>query len=83
MILNCKICRSSDQGLALMADIKNMNTRQSLVDHISHKHDFIIKKFISQVGLMEHEFLVSTMLLKLNKIELQKFFFRNFAKVHH
>lgn len=34
-----------------------MNTRPALVEHMSHKHEYIMKRFISEIGVVEHEFL--------------------------
>lgn len=37
--------------------ISEVKTRQSLIDHLSHKHEDIIKKLITEIGTLEHEFL--------------------------
>lgn len=37
--------------------ISEIKTRQSLVDHLSNKHEDIMKKFITEIGMVEHEFL--------------------------
>lgn len=34
-----------------------MDTRATLVEHMSTKHEYIMKKFISEIGVIEHEFL--------------------------
>lgn len=49
--------RSAEQGLTLIKDMSAMNTRPALVEHMSHKHEYIMKRFISEIGVVEHEFL--------------------------
>lgn len=54
------VYRSAEQGLTLINDLNNMKTRKSLAEHMSTKHELILKKFIAEIGIVEHEFLVSS-----------------------
>lgn len=49
--------RSARQGLGLIRSLGTLETRPSLAAHMSTKHEYIMKKFISEIGVIEHEFL--------------------------
>lgn len=48
--------RSTKMGVKLMQNIGHITTRRCLIDHIRTKHDGIVKKFISELEIVEHEF---------------------------
>lgn len=49
--------RSARQGLSLVNDLVALQaTRPSLAAHLATKHEFIMKKFIGEIGIVEHEF---------------------------
>lgn len=49
--------RSARQGLSLVNDAAAMQTmRPSLAAHLATKHEHIMKKFIGEIGIVEHEF---------------------------
>lgn len=49
---------STEYGIKLIENIGNIKTRQCLIDHIQTKRDGIVKKFINEVEMVEHEFQV-------------------------
>lgn len=49
--------RSAREGLGLIKSLGTLQTRPSLAAHMSTKHEYIMKKFISEIGVIEHEFL--------------------------
>lgn len=48
--------RSTEMGIKLMENIDHINTRRCLIEHIQTKQDGIVKKFISELEMVEHEF---------------------------
>ena len=48
-----------------MKNMAQMNTRPALIVHMSSKTEEVIKKFVSDIGVIEHAFLVKT--IKLSK----------------
>jgi dynein heavy chain, axonemal len=51
--------KSAEQGLELIAYMCTIETRDKLLRHLMSKRESVMKKFVSEVGIMEHEFLVS------------------------
>ncbi|XP_058811885.1 dynein axonemal heavy chain 10 isoform X1 [Topomyia yanbarensis] len=49
--------RSADLGLQLIKNLNRMETRQTLANHLSSKYENIMKQFLAEVGMVEHEFL--------------------------
>lgn len=50
--------RSANLGLELIKNLDQMETRPSLACHLSSKYENIMKQFLAEVGMVEHEFLV-------------------------
>lgn len=50
--------KSAEQGLELIAYMSKVETRQKLLKHLMNKRESIMKKFVNEVGTVEHEFLV-------------------------
>lgn len=55
--------RSTDMGIKLIKNVDNINTRRCLIEHIQTKQNGIIKKFISEIEMVEHEFRVGNICL--------------------
>lgn len=51
--------KSAEQGLELIAYMSKTETRDKLLKHLMSKRDSVMKKFVIEVGIVEHEFLVS------------------------
>lgn len=51
------VLRSAESGLELIKDVKTMDTRTSVVNHLSKKHESVMRQFVTEVGVVEHEFL--------------------------
>lgn len=51
--------KSAEQGLELIAYMCTIETRDKLLKHLMSKRESIMKKFVTEVGIVEHEFLVS------------------------
>lgn len=51
--------KSAEQGLELVGYLNTIETRDKLLKHLLSKKETIMKKFLSEVGVVEHEFLVS------------------------
>ncbi|XP_052562272.1 dynein axonemal heavy chain 10 isoform X4 [Culex pipiens pallens] len=49
--------RSANLGLELIKNLDQMETRPSLACHLSSKYENIMKQFLAEVGMVEHEFL--------------------------
>lgn len=49
---------SSDLGLELIRDIKTIDTRDDFVDFISSKHENLLRFFVSEINVVEYEYLV-------------------------
>lgn len=61
--------RSTELGIKLIKNVDDINTRRCLIDHIQTKHEGIVKKFISELEMVEHEFEVKKIsLLHWNEI---------------
>lgn len=50
--------RSSELGLELIRDINTIDTRDDFVYFISSKHENLLRFFVSEINLVEYEFLV-------------------------
>lgn len=50
--------RSTELGIELIRNIENINTRRILIDYIQTKYDGVVKKFLSELERVEHEFQV-------------------------
>lgn len=53
--------RSSDLGLALIRDTKYLDTRPTLTDFISMKHENLLRFFVTEINTAEYEFNVSAL----------------------
>lgn len=51
--------KSAEQGLELIAYMSKTETRDKLLKHLISKRESVMKKFVIEVGIVEHEFLVS------------------------
>jgi dynein heavy chain len=51
--------KSAEQGLELVGYLNTIETRDKLLKHLLSKKETIMKKFLSEVGVVEHEFFVS------------------------
>jgi dynein heavy chain, axonemal len=51
--------KSAEQGLELVGYLNTIETREKLLKHLLSKKESIMRKFITEVGVVEHEFLVS------------------------
>lgn len=52
--------KSAEQGLELIAYMDKTETRDKLLQHLMSKRESVMKKFVIEVGIVEHEFLVSS-----------------------
>lgn len=52
------ILRSSEMGLLLIKDVKNLDTRPALTDFILTKHENLLRFFVSEINAIENEFVV-------------------------
>jgi dynein heavy chain len=59
--------KSAEQGLELIAYMCTVETRDKLFKHLMSKRESVMKKFVNEVGIVEHEFLVSAQVLLLHK----------------
>lgn len=59
--------KSAEQGLELVGYLNTIETRDKLLKHLLSKKETIMKKFLSEVGVVEHEFLVSTFIFMVFK----------------
>jgi dynein heavy chain len=50
--------KSAEQGLELIAYMCAVETRDKLLKHLMSKRESVMKKFVTEVGIVEHEFLV-------------------------
>lgn len=50
--------RSAEQGLSLIRDTQASDTRKAFIEHMSTKHESVMRQFISELGIVEYEFLV-------------------------
>lgn len=48
--------RSAEQGLELINDMSTMDTRDIFIEHMKKKHESVTKKFLSEIGFVEHVF---------------------------
>lgn len=60
--------KSAEQGLELIAYMGKAETRDKLLQHLMSKRESVMKKFVIEVGIVEHEFLVSSKLQTIHKI---------------
>lgn len=51
--------KSAEQGLELVSYLNTIETREKLLKHLLSKKESIMRKFVTEVGIVEHEFLVS------------------------
>lgn len=51
--------KSAEQGLDLVGYLNTIETREKLLKHLLSKKESIMRKFVAEVGIVEHEFLVS------------------------
>uniref|UniRef100_A0A1I8PAD1 Dynein-1, subspecies f n=1 Tax=Stomoxys calcitrans TaxID=35570 RepID=A0A1I8PAD1_STOCA len=49
--------RSSDLGLELIRDVKNLDTRQALTEFISTKHENLLRFFVTEINTVECEYM--------------------------
>uniref|UniRef100_A0A6E8V0M9 Dynein heavy chain 10, axonemal n=1 Tax=Anopheles coluzzii TaxID=1518534 RepID=A0A6E8V0M9_ANOCL len=49
--------RSAELGLELIKNLDRIETRPALAKHLSSKYENIMKQFLAEVGMVEHEFL--------------------------
>jgi dynein heavy chain, axonemal len=49
--------RSAVSGLDLIQNIGDYHTRPALAEHLAHKHESVMKKFVEEVVAIEHEFM--------------------------
>ncbi|XP_058060896.1 dynein axonemal heavy chain 10 [Anopheles bellator] len=49
--------RSAELGLELLKNLDRIETRPALAKHLSSKYENIMKQFLAEVGMVEHEFL--------------------------
>ncbi|XP_053669700.1 dynein axonemal heavy chain 10 [Anopheles nili] len=50
--------RSAELGLELIKNLDRIETRPALAKHLSSKYENIMKQFLAEVGMVEHEFLM-------------------------
>uniref|UniRef100_A0A182QX06 Dynein heavy chain tail domain-containing protein n=1 Tax=Anopheles farauti TaxID=69004 RepID=A0A182QX06_9DIPT len=48
--------RSAELGLELIKNLDRIETRPALAKHLSSKYENIMKQFLAEVGMVEHEF---------------------------
>lgn len=51
--------RSSDLGLSLIRDVKQLDTRKALTEFISTKHENLLRFFVTEINAVECEYMVS------------------------
>jgi dynein heavy chain, axonemal len=51
--------KSAELGLELVGYLNTIETRDKLLKHLLSKKESIMRKFVTEVGVVEHEFLVS------------------------
>lgn len=51
--------KSAEQGLELVGYMSNIETREKLLKHLMLKKESIVRKLLTEIGIVEHEFLVS------------------------
>lgn len=51
--------KSAEQGLELVGYMSNIETREKLLKHLMSKKESIVRKLLTEIGIVEHEFLVS------------------------
>ncbi|KAG5670791.1 hypothetical protein PVAND_001030 [Polypedilum vanderplanki] len=49
--------KSAEQGLELISYMGEVETREKLLNHLMSKRESVMKKFVTEVGIVEHEFL--------------------------
>ncbi|XP_055696351.1 dynein axonemal heavy chain 10 [Lutzomyia longipalpis] len=55
---NCiESLRSAEYGLELIADLPVINTRQIFTEHMQRKYESVLKKFLTEITLVENEFM--------------------------
>ena len=50
--------KSAEQGLDLISFLNAIETRKTLLKHLLLKSESIMRKFVTEVGVVEHEFMV-------------------------
>lgn len=50
--------RSADQGIEYLGLVAKHAQQNKLAEYLSTKHESIMKQFVSEVGAVEHEFMV-------------------------
>lgn len=56
--ISLTMLRSSDLGLDLIRDIKTIDTRDDFVEFLSSKHENLLRFFVSEINVVEYEYLV-------------------------
>lgn len=51
--------KSAEQGLELVGYMNRIETREKLLKHLMSKKESIVRKLLTEIGIVEHEFLVS------------------------
>lgn len=51
--------RSAEQGLDLIKHLNGVETREKLLKNLLSKKENIMRKFVTEVGIVENEFLVN------------------------
>lgn len=74
--------RSAEQGLSLIRDTQASDTRKAFIEHMSTKHESVMRQFISELGIVEYEFLVRLELI-FNADLINLLFSRETVKIHH
>lgn len=83
--------KSAEQGLELVGYLNTIETREKLLKHLLSKKESIMRKFVTEVGIVEHEFLVGFLLnqclslqssIEINFLDFRffLFFLRNFIQ---
>lgn len=55
--------KSAEQGIELLGYLNTIETREKLLKHLLLKKESIMQKLVTEVGIVENEFLVSDKLL--------------------
>lgn len=63
--------RKAEHGMTLIKNMSQINTRPSLVDFMSEKTDEVLRKFVSEIGIIETIFLVQNFKFSLKNIALK------------
>lgn len=61
--------RSAEQGLELINDMNNLDTRPSFREHVKKKHESVTKKFLTEISFVEQVFVRRKSQLTLQRYE--------------